>query len=325
MTSQPAPWDDIRTPDRDYQVRLAVEAGNIPAYWGRDAEGNCLLIIRLEGENLDFFRKHDVSIQGIQLDLRYIDSSENLVLTLEQHVDRDLFSGLCRTLLSNLGELNDRSLVLAVTLQHIRRWKSFLSGKRVRMLSQEEIQGLFAELIYLRYIYSILTHEKAVDAWCGPQGIHQDFILAGIAVEVKSLSGHERSIVRISSEDQLESTCDRLFLVILHLDDSPESPESYSLNELVRLIEDELNESGSIDSFRSKLNNSGYVRMDEYDRNRFRVRSIRSYRVTENFPRIIRSCLPEGVTRVSYGIELEKILPFKCEPEEILKGTLDHD
>lgn len=45
----------------------------------------------------------------------------------------------------------------------------------------------------------------AVEAWLGPEKSHQDFIFGNTAVEIKSLSGTERSTVRISSEDQLKS------------------------------------------------------------------------------------------------------------------------
>ena len=40
----------------------------------------------------------------------------------------------------------------------------------------------------------------------------QDFIFDNTALEVKTLSGRERNSVRISSEDQLDSLNDRLFL-----------------------------------------------------------------------------------------------------------------
>ena len=60
-----------------------------------------------------------------------------------------------------------------------------------------------------------LDEKAAMEAWCGPDGAHQDFIFGNTAVEVKSLSGRERSTVRISSEDQLESLCDDLFLVVI--------------------------------------------------------------------------------------------------------------
>src|SRR3546814_19068659 len=92
-----------------------------------------------------------------------------------------------------------------LTLAHSRRWKTFLSG-RSQHLSIEEVRGLFAEIVFLtELIDRQMSSSDAVEAWLGPERSHQDFIFGNTAVEVKSLSGAERSSVRISSEDQLES------------------------------------------------------------------------------------------------------------------------
>src|SRR3546814_15120322 len=85
-------------------------------------------------------------------------------------------------------------------------------------LSIEEVRGLFAEIVFLtELIDRQMSSSDAVEAWLGPERSHQDFIFGNTAVEVKSLSGAERSSVRISSEDQLESLNDALFLRVYRL------------------------------------------------------------------------------------------------------------
>src|SRR5882757_2561357 len=111
--------------------------------------------------------------------------------------------------------VTDPAVAMSVSLAHLHRWKAFLSGKRTGILSVEEVRGLFAELQFLRDLYqSRLPHPEAIDAWCGADRVQQDFIFRDNAVEVKSLSGKERSAVRISSEDQLETLSSRLFLEV---------------------------------------------------------------------------------------------------------------
>lgn len=315
------PWDEIRTPSVDYNVRLVAGSGPIPAYWGRDAEGQCLLLLELDGDHSAQFRKDAVRVQGIRLDLRQGEAGQQrLVLTLEKHVDQDLFSGLCESLIGTLVPIADPATALSVALAHIKRWKAFLAGRKTRLLSPEEIRGLFAELLFLRSLYQgHLSEKSAVESWCGVEGLHQDFIFGNTAVEIKSLSGRERNTVRISSEDQLQGLSDNLFLMIFRLNDMPDSDRALSLNDAVRRTENELMDAKGLEDFSAKLAAYGYAPVQEYDLPKLQVISTHTYRVAEDFPRLIRSHLPEGVTRVSYEIELEKISPFEVDTEQIFR------
>lgn len=320
MTTKSTPWDDISTPGADYNVRLIEISNRIPLYWGRDPEGHCLFIVELKGDHSAQFRKSRTSVRGIEVDLRTLGATETqgLVLKLEQHVDKDLFLGLCNTLSANLRDVPDSAGALSVALTHLGRWKTFLASPRVRLLSLEEIYGLFAEIQFLRLLYSkCLAEEAAMDAWCGPDGAHQDFIFGNTAVESKALSGKERSVVRISSEDQLEALCDNLFLAVFRLNAMSESDHARSLNEAVRQVEDELSDASALEKFSTRLAAYGYVELRDYDEPRLVITGQRTYRVTEAFPRIVRSELPDGLTRVRYAIELEAITQFECETAEI--------
>jgi hypothetical protein len=321
--SRQTPWDDIRTPVVDFTVRLAAETGRIPVFWGKDKDGHCLLIVELEGEHSVQFRRDAVQIQGIRLDLRQEDArQQRLVLTLEKHVDQDIFAALCESLIGALAPITDPATGLAVALAHLKRWKAFLAGKRNRLLSPEEIRGLFAELLFLRSLYrgGHLPEENAVESWCGIEGVHQDFIFGNTAVEIKSLSGKERNTVRISSEDQLEGLSDNLFLMIFRLSEIPESDEALSLNDVVCRIEKELTVAVALESFTGKLAGYGYLPLPEYDQPRLQTTGAKAYLVTADFPRLVRAHLPDGVTRVSYEIKLEKISPFEVEQEQIFSA-----
>ena len=320
--TKPYPWDEIQSPNSDYNVRLLENASVIPMFWGKDKDGLCLFIIELEGEHSRLFRKSRISIRGISVDLRTLNSpdKQNLVLTLEQHINRDLFFGLCRTLATNLQDVSDSSAATSITLEHLNRWRNFLASKKPRLLSIEDVRGLFAELQFLRHLYQFrLTQIAAVQAWCGPDGAHQDFIFGNTAVEIKAMSGNERQTVRISSEDQLSSAVDNLFLKIFRLSDLPTSPHATSLNQLVRLIENELLDSTATELLVSKLTAFGYVEMDEYENPKLTVTSQKAYRVHDTFPRIIRSNISPGLTRVKYEIKLECIAHFECDDSRIWK------
>lgn len=317
-----SPWDDIAVPGADFNVRQVPGETAVPCFWGRDTTGACLFIVELQGDYTDQFRKNVITVHGIDVDLRGGEPGwQRLVLTLEKQVDRDLFEGLCRTFASALERATDSASSFAVALAHIRRWKTFLSG-RSQHLSAEEVRGLFAELTFLlELIDRQASSAVAVEAWLGPEKSHQDFIFGNTAVEIKSLSGTERSTVRISSKDQLESLNDALFLRIYRLSSLPDTAGARALNEIVAVVQARLGEAEAVEAFDRKLVAHGYAPLPDYDAPRFVVSEVHSYRVGDGFPRLIRSQLPTGIDRVTYDIELETITPYECDNGEVFGGS----
>jgi hypothetical protein len=278
--------------------------------------------VELQGNHTDQYRKNAVTVNGIEVDLRGGNhDEERLVLTLEKQIDRDLFEGLCRTLVTALEHATDSASSLAVALAHIRRWKTFLSGRGGPRLSPEEVRGLFAELTFLlELIENGTSAANAVEVWLGPERSHQDFIFANTAVEIKALSGTERNAVRISSEDQLEALNDSLFLRLYRLSNLPNANTARSLNKIVSAVENALDEAEAIVAFDRKLAAQGYAPLPDYDEPTFVVSEVRTYLVEPAFPRLIRSQLPAGIVKAAYDLELEAIAPFQCNNASVFGG-----
>jgi Putative PD-(D/E)XK family member, (DUF4420) len=318
-----SPWDRIAVPGADFNVRQVAGEMAVPCFWGRDTGGACLFIIELQGDHTAQYRRNIVSMNGIEVDLRAGNPGrQRLVLTLEKQVDCDLFEGLCRTLASALEHASDSASALAAALAHIRRWKTFLSGRGGQHLSAEEVRGLFAELTFLLELMDRLPSTgAAIEAWLGPERSHQDFIFGNTAVEIKSLSGTERSTVHISSEDQLESLNDALFLRIYRLSNLPEARGARSLNDIVSAVQALITNAEVVEDFDRKLAIHGYAPLPEYEEPRFVVSEVRSYRVEQEFPRLIRSQLPVGITKVAYEIRLEAVARHECDGGEVFEGN----
>ena len=320
MTNNSVPWDDIESPKSDYNVRQLENSNFVPMYWGKDIEGNCLFILELEGDHKNQIQKNKINCRGIRVDLRLTGTinKQSLILTLEKHIDRDLFFGLCTTLASSVHQTSDSATAVAVTLQHLHRWKTFLAGTKVSLLSIEKIRGLFAELIFLRTLYQEhLTQDTALNSWYGPDGGHQDFKFGNSAIEIKALSGHERNTVKINSEDQLEVTSENLYLKIYRLSEMPNLPDAKSINQLVQLMVGELTSSVSVELLYTKLAAYGYVEMLEYEKPKLVVTGKNVYSVTGDFPKLVRSEINDGLARVNYEIKLESITDFECDLTEI--------
>jgi hypothetical protein len=315
--SEASPWDDIAVPKSDFNVRQVPSSAPVPCFWGRDAAGECLFITELEGDHGDEFRQQRVTVRGIQVDLRSGESNrQRLLLTLDRHVDRDLFGGFCRSLVSALEQATDSASALSVALTHIGRWKAFLSGGPQR-LSADEIRGLFAELVFLLELLDwSFTPKAAIEAWLGSEMSQHDYELPNSAVEIKSLSGAERNAVRISSEDQLESLKESLFLRIYTLAPLQDATAGRTLNGIVREVEDRL-DSESLTDFDRKLAARRYAPLPDYDEHSFIVSEVRTYRVAQGFPRLIRSRLDVGIRAVRYEIELEHIAFFQTDNDKV--------
>jgi len=318
----PSPWDGLSVPNADFNVLQVPGERAVPCFWGKDKSGSCLFILELKGDQTTLFRRDAVIVNGLAVDLRSASAGhQRLILTLDRQVDRDLFESLCSALATALLSALDSETALAITLAHLNRWKLFLAGRGGQQLSNDAVRGLFAELVFLRELTVSLGSEDAVEAWLGPERSHQDFIFCNTAVEIKSLSGTERSEVRISSEDQLEALNDNLFLRIYRLSVLAEAVGALSLNDIITIIQSELHSAETSTVFNRKLVAHGYVPLIEYDNPKFAVSEIRTFAVDTGFPRLARSALPAGIAKVTYSIRLEAIDAFKTGNESVFEGT----
>lgn len=317
-----SPWDGISVPNADFNVLQVPGERAVPCYWGKGESGSCLFIVELEGDHTTLFRRDAVIVKGLAVDLRSGSAGhQRLILALDRQVDRDLFESLCRALATALLSASDSETALAITLTHLKRWKLFLAGRGGQQLSDEAVRGLFAELVFLRELIVSFGSEDAVEAWLGPERSHQDFIFGNRAVEIKSLSGTERSEVRISSEDQLEALNDNLFLRIYRLSALADAIGALSLNDIITILQSELHSAEAISEFNRKLITHGYAPLIEYDSPKFAVSEIRTFAVDNGFPRLARSALPAGIAKVTYSIRLEAIDAFRTDNASVFRGT----
>ncbi len=313
-----SPWDEISIPSCNLNIKKLADQTAVPCYWGKDINGNCLFIIELTGDLVAQYRQNVVPMKGLGVDLRggLLHGQQHLILTLEKQTDRDLFESLCRTLVSTLKNASDSASSLAIALAHLHRWKSFMAG-RSQQMSPEKIRGLFGEIVFLLELLEQETlRDIAIKSWLGPEMYHQDFIYGNTAVEIKSTSGIEKSSIRISSEDQLESVNDHLFLRIYRLSNLADSKSAQSLNDVIEKVYSKLDDT---DAFDEKLATHGYTPLAVYDQPRFVVSECRNYKVENAFPRLIRSNISTGLMNVVYDIRLESIASFECDREQVFK------
>ena len=234
----------------------------------------------------------------------------SLVLALEDASSRSLFAHLAADVVHAAALETDPGLCLRVFVQRLRGWQAFL--RRAGGLSEPEVLGLIGELTILEGLASSWGWRKAVAAWIGPGGAAHDFERAGRALEVKATLG-SGSRLEISNLGQLDSTgLDDLFVVLsVHRRDD----EGESLPGLVGRLRRLAAESDLVARLDGLLLQAGYSpsQADRYVQTVLKLSSLRVYRVTGDFPRLLVSTVPSGIAAASYAVDTARIGRFVIE------------
>lgn len=213
---------------------------------------------------------------------------------------------------------SDAPRLFHVFLGRVRAWQEFMR-KGAQALSPEAEIGLIGELTLLaRIIESGVPAALALDAWVGPLDGIQDFEIGTGAIEVKATLSRVGFPARIGSLDQLDDSIRQpLFLagVRLHQISNGKNLSGF-ISDLRQTI------TGNADAeriFSERLIAAGYfaAHTDRYPRH-FEVDSTRLAEVTDGFPRLTPGYVPQGITKVMYEIDFDKVLSKNFSPAEAL-------
>lgn len=242
---------------------------------------------------------------------RRVDGRSTLALWLENPGLSTLFTHLCQDLVDESRSV-DPSSAGSFMLSRLERWRRLLRGER--SLSLHEIRGLVAELLVMEQCLDVWRPVEVVEAWLGPVGSAQDFVLPNTRLEVKAIQPDART-VHISSADQLD-TPDPLLLAVVSMTTLIADDRGESVGEIADRLRERLRSGGahgSIVLFDQRLRVTGMASPDVESAVHFRVDGIRYYRVLADFPTLTRAGLPNGVAEVTYEIELGALQPYQSE------------
>lgn len=199
----------------------------------------------------------------------------------------------------------------AAVTRVVSRWRRFWGQIPQSLLSVQEQIGLFAELWFLlTWLATRLPLSQAVSRWRGPLGARHDFESPGISFEVKASMAVRGPSHRIHGLTQLEPPeSGSLFLFSLQVRN--EDGAANSLPGIVRqgqrLAASDLAVAERLEDLLAK---AGYSASHEAEYEKLRLRIIAEglYRVSEDFPRLVRTSfpggVPGGVDEIDYDINL---------------------
>lgn len=217
---------------------------------------------------------------------------------------------------ANAASALDAMRIVGASIQELQLLFAVASRKTPSM---QELRGIFAEMWFLcHHLAPSVGVHSAVKSWTGPLGATHDFNLPDSRmIEVKSRRWNH-SHIKISSPGQLSIEHGDLVLAIVAFDDSEESAHSEAPLTIGSLQADIVGLDGATAAtaslLQSRLGSLGIdVSEGVYQDTYFTTPEVRTFRVTELFPRLRLEHIPPGVSRISYQLDVGRLNPFEID------------
>lgn len=287
-----------------------------------------------ENHNIDIFIGYNenvqltMSVKG-RSNVRDIESSKYIATRLSKNQSNhtyvifslldesmsSIFLKFCEDLIVSSEKIPKENAIEFV-ISRWNSWRNIFKKNRVDLLSEKEIMGLIGELIFIKkFLIPKLGENVAIESWKGSTGASKDFEMFDTWYEIKTKMESSLAIT-ISSIEQLDSE-EVGYLVIISLEKSNKiSQKALSLNKLVYHLEESIIKFENKLKFKDKLIEIGYYHDEEYDNFNFNIKEFKFYKVDNNFPKIKKNALDDGIVKVSYKILIDSI--EKYLEEEVL-------
>ena len=295
-------------------------------YWYLEAKNNnpCLFY-KIKDNKIELPKKNKLpSISYI----KFLPASQDykyLCIELQDKNYVDLFLEYCNLLIKASLEIEDEEVALNVFVKKAWRWQALLSKTREKKLSQEKQKGLIGELFFLdNFLFPRFTKRISVENWFGAKG-SKDFEFSRFHIEIKTKRSGSKPAISISSEDQLkiiEGT--KLFIAVFGIDKS-DSKESFSVHDWCNKMTDKIfnsNDTSVLSDFIEKLNEYGYSEEQDYTDEKWDIKEIIYYQVTDQFPKLVSGEISTAIANVNYSIDMNQLSSFEI-PKEELESFLD--
>jgi hypothetical protein len=234
---------------------------------------------------------------------------------------KDIFSLFIQSILEDIEKSVTESEAIKTTLNVVSKWKKLFDKINFNGLSIEQQKGLIGELLFLNtLLYNEKTSPNAVNTWTGAEQDFQakDFTLGSVGVEVKFTSSKQPRI-KVSNERQLDAeNLSELFLILYSTEAVKDN--GISLNSVVEQTRQRISTEEERSVFNAKLLLNGYFDEDKEHYGRmYSLKRTFLFKVTSEFPKIVKSQLPLGIYNTSYSIEISAVENYIVEPETIFE------
>lgn len=244
---------------------------------------------------------------------------EYIVISQSKDYDSGIFEIVANDITVQIEKLSDSDKVFRCLSDTLSKWKKFFSINSDVIMSEKLQQGLYGELLVLKKL--IFSYgQDAVVFWSGAGKETHDFYVNGSAIEVKTTALKSYEKIKISSEHQLnpKDVDGSLFLYVNMVRSSRTDGETLPM--IIESISKKLSES-SKELFFEKLFQYGYVpACEEKYVLGFHLRLCKTYKVEESFPNIVPAILNNGISEVTYSLDLNICSEYIISWDEIINN-----
>lgn len=306
-------WDSFPLGIEDSVFQLFDKTHPLRFYIGKSVENHRVLMLVVKSRPPTVKGMRVIKIKSYSRE----DETWALVLTLENPTLEPMFSLFCADLIGFSKNFfgSEEDALLAI-LRRLSYWRLLLERDSLNLLSENEVRGLWGELIFLKKLFTDLGVNAALKSWVGPFDAPQDFQTDECSWEIKTIRPAAKNVF-ISSELQLQICKSPIYLVIIELFQtySLDEANSFSLNSLVEEMKSSLqHDIDACDLFEERLSCTGYMPRSEYDDFKYKVNNAATYEVSEGFPCITSAMLPAGISNVRYEIKISDCEKYRIKP-----------
>ena len=242
---------------------------------------------------------------NVRLGRRQMDGRYALEFILTDDAYKELFDKFCEDLAESSRSVSSEEDGPSFLAERYSLWRTMFRNSNKGRLSELEIKGLIGELVFLsRYMFEEYGVDEALSAWCGPDGVDQDFRIGDYWYEVKAVNAGKET-VHISSVEQLDTVSDGELVAVRVEQTSNSDFNGVTLNGLVASIRGQL--SGNVASFDQCLLKHNYVSLSEYDNMYFRIYGYERYAITKVAPVLRSGNITAAATHVQYDLALSML------------------
>ena len=261
--------------------------------------------------------------RGVRIDAVTITeySRDQVYIQLKQASETEghIFEIVAEDLRLGIEKITDRKKTGATVRKILKKWKDFFSTGRRPILGEKQEQGLVGELLFLNELIK-KADTKAVGFWESGTSTH-DFYISNNAVEVKTSICQAPYYGHINSEYQLDKKDinGSLFLRMYALRRSPRDGKRLPqiINETRELL---ISDETMSDLFESKIFTLGYFdSAADYYQNGYTIRDKYTFSIDDDFPKLIKSGIPEGIYHIEYDINVGECMDFAISTDELFR------
>ena len=250
----------------------------------------------------------------------FIDPNKKYLVVKNESQNEEIFEAFSSSIADGLATSRSYFDVYETFKKVVKEYKDYFANPN-KILSKQEEQGLCAELLELSNLIA-LKGEGVINSWQGPAKNKRDFVFDEMALEIKSTLSQENTAIRISNENQLDSSypadMKRLFLKVYIMEDSD---NGIDVNKCIEKVLDQVTTIASKTTFLAnlaKLKVNPNLYRAKYQ---FTVQKENVYQVTAGFPAITSEAIPHAIYDVSYRLKLDDIEKYLIE-EDTMNGLL---